>query len=900
MPPGSGSMKPVEGYENQSSRMTGLAPAGISWPLVGRAAELKYVSTLLHGGRGAIVLAGTAGVGKTRLASECLAVAATQGFATLRVAATQGATGLPFGAFAALVPDLVAGTDRLQMLRHIAQNVAEHGDGAPVAILIDDAHLLDDASAALTHLLASANETFVLATLRSGESAPEPVVALWKDGLAERLELNPLSIQEVAKLLAAALRGPVDTATVHLLQKRTEGNVLFLREVVLGALEAGALRHEEGIWRLSGTLPHSSRLLEIIGTRLGDLDSPGHRSLGVLSLGEPLEVQLLQTVDTAIDLEALEERGLVHIEQNGRRLKARLPHPLYGEVLRARLSPLRARTAARALADALEATGAHRREDTLRLALWSLDGGGSFQPEIMLAAATTARQRYDFPLAERLARAALEAGAGFEAGVLLAQACWLQGRAEEALQQLGALVAIATTDHQRALLATARISVLDWGLKQTDAALRVAEEAEAAIEDRDCRHQVTAERARILGRSGRHADAVALAVPLLDRVSGEALVSACFAAGTSMSVTGQASGAIVASERGLAAHLQLTGPPLPFGPYLHLVIRCSALVNAGYLTEARALAGREYAKAVEEGCIEAQSFFALFLARGALNEGRVLTAAHIAGESAAAFRELSWPLWVRNALMTRAHALALRGEADTARSVLCELDALRVPASELNGPEVPRARAWTEVAGGDVGEGRVRLHEAIAMARSSGAYALESGAVHDLARLGRATEAVPRLRELSQIVEGPLAPARAAHAAALASQDALALETTSAAFQDCGALLLAAEASADAAVIWHRIVEARRAAGAERRSAALAAQCEGAQTPSLAVTAPARAVLTTRELEIARLAAAGLANKEIAERLYLSPRTVENKLYAVYEKLGLHGRTELAEALDSF
>jgi DNA-binding NarL/FixJ family response regulator len=38
----------------------------------------------------------------------------------------------------------------------------------------------------------------------------------------------------------------------------------------------------------------------------------------------------------------------------------------------------------------------------------------------------------------------------------------------------------------------------------------------------------------------------------------------------------------------------------------------------------------------------------------------------------------------------------------------------------------------------------------------------------------------------------------------------------------------------------------------------------------------------------------------IAERLYLSHRTVENKLYAVYEKLGVHGRAELAEALDSF
>jgi DNA-binding NarL/FixJ family response regulator len=79
----------------------------------------------------------------------------------------------------------------------------------------------------------------------------------------------------------------------------------------------------------------------------------------------------------------------------------------------------------------------------------------------------------------------------------------------------------------------------------------------------------------------------------------------------------------------------------------------------------------------------------------------------------------------------------------------------------------------------------------------------------------------------------------------------------------------------------------------------LATRCEGARTPALATTARARAALTARELEIARLAAAGLASREIAERLYLSHRTVENRLYAVYEKLGVAGRSELASALEA-
>jgi DNA-binding NarL/FixJ family response regulator len=61
----------------------------------------------------------------------------------------------------------------------------------------------------------------------------------------------------------------------------------------------------------------------------------------------------------------------------------------------------------------------------------------------------------------------------------------------------------------------------------------------------------------------------------------------------------------------------------------------------------------------------------------------------------------------------------------------------------------------------------------------------------------------------------------------------------------------------------------------------------------------ARTALTPRQLEIARLAAAGLANKEIARRLYLSPRTVENNLHAAYAKLGVAGRDGLARTLET-
>jgi DNA-binding CsgD family transcriptional regulator len=55
--------------------------------------------------------------------------------------------------------------------------------------------------------------------------------------------------------------------------------------------------------------------------------------------------------------------------------------------------------------------------------------------------------------------------------------------------------------------------------------------------------------------------------------------------------------------------------------------------------------------------------------------------------------------------------------------------------------------------------------------------------------------------------------------------------------------------------------------------------------------------LSRREREVAELAAAGCSSREIGERLFLSPRTVDNHLARAYDKLGIDGRDGLAEAL---
>jgi two-component system nitrate/nitrite response regulator NarL len=56
----------------------------------------------------------------------------------------------------------------------------------------------------------------------------------------------------------------------------------------------------------------------------------------------------------------------------------------------------------------------------------------------------------------------------------------------------------------------------------------------------------------------------------------------------------------------------------------------------------------------------------------------------------------------------------------------------------------------------------------------------------------------------------------------------------------------------------------------------------------------ARTALTPREIEIVRMVAQGLGNREVGERLFISEGTVKTHLHAIYEKVGVRGRVQLA------
>src|SRR5919202_5404928 len=245
-----------------------------SWPLVGREAELAMIATAVAGeAPGGVVLAGPAGAGRTRLAREAVRRAEAAGCVAEAFTATRALASVPFGAFARLLAGVDRRTqDRLELFLALLEALRRAAGDRRLLVAMDDAHLLDQAGAALLHQMASTNAAVVLATVRAGEPCPEPVLSLWKDGPARRLELAPLPPECTDELLAAALGGPLDGGALRDLWRASRGNLVALQALVESGLESGALWDAGGIWRWAGPVV-GTRLLELTGGRLAPLDT---------------------------------------------------------------------------------------------------------------------------------------------------------------------------------------------------------------------------------------------------------------------------------------------------------------------------------------------------------------------------------------------------------------------------------------------------------------------------------------------------------------------------------------------------------------------------------------------------------------------------------------------------
>jgi len=165
-------------------------------------------------------------------------------------------------------------------------------------------------------------------------------------------------------------------------------------------------------------------------------------------------------------------------------------------------------------------------------------------------------------------------------------------------------------------------------------------------------------------------------------------------------------------------------------------------------------------------------------------------------------------------------------------------------------------------------------------------------ALHDAARFGDLTS-LQRLVGVAQHIGGRLATANANYAVALLESNAAELQSAAEQFERIGALLSAADAMAQAAALFRTAEDRRQSQDAAAAADRLATACGGVQTPALEV-ASQPLPLSPREREIASFVAQGLSNRDIADRLVVSTRTVEGHIYRACIKLDVTDREGLA------
>lgn len=835
---------------------------------MGRSDELRLVRSDLEAGRPGVVVSGAPGVGKTRLARDLVGAAETAGHPTRWATATRTVQGVPLGALAHLLPVPVLERRDPAALRRVAQALLYDEIGLPMVLDVDDVHFLDETSAAVLHDLASDQRCFLLMAQREGMHPPDAVTQLWKDGVVRRLELQPLGRAEVDVLVHRALGGQVENRTALLLWEATRGNVLYLRELLEEGLRQGVLTRAADGWTWKGGLVLSASLDELISDRIGRRSQAERAVLETVALAEPIELEALESLCDPTAVTDLERDGLIVVQNLGRRWVVSLNHPLYVEAVRARTPASAARRTRLALADWLEATTLHRGEDVLRIAsLHSEAGGGT--ATLFVQAARRAWALGGFAQAEAYARAALSRGADDEARLLLGHALAGIGQVDEALAIWGGID--PSSDAMRASVAVARASVFVFVLGRAADGLAVLAEASTRITEGAARDLVDVLRATIEGFERVPTQEQQEALGALATASDPETATRAFLVRFTASLLKGRPSAVLVELDAAAAQAQRSRERFPTGGMWVALCEFYARLLAGDLDGAEALAARrstEYADNVGERALWREAAGLALLERG-----RPL-------EAVACFDDVA-PIRYRSDdggwSVNRLHLGAAWVAAGDSTQATAALEQARAAQPSLFLSLYPEERVHAGVL-----RLQGRLEEALALLGSAARSHAEADRtvlaallLHDSVRYGD-TDRASELARLAAGSEGLLA-ALGEHAVALERGDTEALVLVARRLGDWGfaALandVLAAPGAGNGSDPHHLAVMPR--SGASGRAAS-------------------GGTLTARERQVADLAAAGLSDRAIAERLVVSVRTVHAHLRTAYAKLGVSGRHEL-------
>ncbi len=924
--------------------------------LVGRVTErsllLDALGRVRSGSGDAVALVGAAGVGKSRLSRELLVAGRDAAVPVLVGRAVPTASAVPYRAIRESLlswsrshplpdGDRLGGYGRaldhlldegasngqplspvfiaeayLRVLSALGETTGSRGDTGCVVIL-EDLHWADDETLAVVEYLADhASSTTVLAVLTARHdepSATRPLLdALGARGSLRMLRLTPLDRDEVGEMAADLLGEPVSAALVDLLHERSEGVPLLVEELFSALQGSAGLRPGpdgvEAVDAAAQVLPGS--VAETVRVRLGSLDADHRAVLETAAVfGRSFDWRRLAPASQrseAVVLDALRVGADVHLLESDpvRPGELRFRHALIRDAVTAAMFPPQRVLLGRRALDVLLETAEHddARDEDLALAveLAVLCDDHATAARLAMRAAWRAFDGWSLATTERwLARARRYAGTDpallVEIDQLQIRVGGMVGRVDVVRTVGGALLARVPEDaHETRLdvhLRLAQVAAENGDLAETRQHLDVAQPWLAVTEDACAvtRHALWSAVASIgehdIEQGRAHAlRTIELAKPYDDQVDLQ-----CAA----LMQLGRAALPDVAEARrlwqeGLALATD-NGLRLWRGRLLAELggLAVTDLEGDGELEEALAMAH-------EAGAVELAQRVELLRAELALLRGRTAdTAAHLdAADRIAARGTVVAPTRARAAelhsLLDAAQGLPVSAEASrTARGLAAlaadELAAARTHAPAPDGGTAPRPAAPYDhllglladpspSPGEDLGRLGRGLHAASTAITASGA--------------GQVAEAVAALAESALLLEP--APVLRAFTVRLVAPSVV------------GPLESDAEGTVrdllrDAAATFDRAGLARPADACRALLRDAGVAVPRRQSAQAGVPEDLRALgVTARELDVLRLVAQGLTSREIADRLYLSHRTVEKHVERLLAKTGAANRTALA------
>ncbi|MCX5328943.1 AAA family ATPase [Streptomyces sp. NBC_00140] len=348
-------------------------------PLVSRATELELLDSVLDrtlgedGGCSVVDLAGTAGIGKSRLMAEFCRRAQARGMTVLRGRATEYEQHIPYQPFSDALADhdmeladpgaMDARGDRFGLQRSIAKllvRIARSGPGPGLVVALDDLHWADPASLELLdHVVRHPpNAPVVIVVARRDRQTTASLDAALTRGIdmgtVLRLNLGPLAEQACVEVLAPGLAPGMQPGRAAELYSASDGNPLYF----LALLQAGQAGRNTG----QDAPPHSAGLGSVLLDELTPLTAAQRRTAeAVAVLGDRGSTALLSVVtgrdeaEVTADLGALTDRDLLRPGPGGRWA---LRHPVLRAVVHESTHPLERVRMHRLAADALAAAGA--------------------------------------------------------------------------------------------------------------------------------------------------------------------------------------------------------------------------------------------------------------------------------------------------------------------------------------------------------------------------------------------------------------------------------------------------------------------------------------------------------------------------------------------------------------